>query len=173
MMRAHCSRTTPEHCRGGIMWQGCAHRRWGAAGPQWARNSPAAHLPRQFVGLVRLVRRGDRRSPRIMMVVMLAQHHQRQTCATGRAISSRSGQCSGSKQSWGALEVGCSVGGGSGSPGCAGRGARLKRGAREPRGLSELSPAIVAGAHFGADIGPPARTARMRGVVHSEGWRPR
>ena len=59
---------------------------------------------------------------------------QARACVTRGAISGRQGQCSGSKLSWGALEMGCSAGGGSGSPGCAGRGASRKGGAKSSLG---------------------------------------
>ena len=102
-------------------------------------NDRSAHTCRFPEALVRLERRDGRRWLPIGMVVMLALHHQRQTCATGRAISSRSGRCIGWKGSWGVLEAGRSAGGRSGSPGCAARGSRRKRGGEEP--LAELSAA--------------------------------
>jgi hypothetical protein len=48
--------------------------------------------------LVRLERRLGLRSSPIVMVLMLALHHQRQTCATSGAISDRTGQRSGWKR---------------------------------------------------------------------------
>ena len=144
MPRARPGRPTLDRCKGGLTRRGSTQGGWGAGGPRVDPGCPRRpHGSRSPDPLARLDRRAGLRLPPIVMVVMLAQHHQRQTCATGRAISSRRGQCGSSKQSWGALEAGCSAGGGSGSPGCAGRGARWKRGAREPLGLSEPKCLLV------------------------------
>ena len=128
---------------GGLTRRGCAQE--GVVqlgGHDGAQNARGAHGSRSSEPLVRLKHQDGRRLLPIGMVVMLALHHQRQTCATGRAISSRSGQCSGSKQSWGALEAGRSAGGRI-AAGAAHRGAPPgdhagKGGARSP---SELSAA--------------------------------
>ena len=143
MPRARTGRPTTDLCRGGSLAPGSAQRGGGAEGsrlpPERPRRPPV--LIRRGPGPSRTSGRPPNAADRVGDHVCATS--QARACVTRGAISGRQGQCSGSKLSWGALEMGCSAGGGSGSPGCAGRGARWKRGAREPPGLSEAKSLLV------------------------------
>ena len=64
-------------------------------GHEWTQDARGAHDSRSPDPLARLERLDGRRSPSIMMVVMLALHQRYRACATRGAISSCDGQCMG------------------------------------------------------------------------------
>ena len=95
MPRARSGRPTLDHCKGGLMRRGSTHGGVELGGHEWTRNARGAHGSRSPDPLACLERLDGRRSPSIMMVVMLALHHRYRACATRGAISSCDGQCMG------------------------------------------------------------------------------
>jgi hypothetical protein len=97
MPRARPGRPTLDRCnvQGGS--RGEAPRKGGGelGGHEWTRDACGAHDSRSPDPLARLERLDGRRSPSIMMVVMLALHQRYRACATRGAISSCDGQCMG------------------------------------------------------------------------------
>ena len=89
--------------RGGS--RGEAPRKGGVelGGHEWTRNARGAHESRSPDPLACLERLDGRRSPSIMMVVMLALHQRYRACATRGAISSCDGQCMAGRGTRGAL----------------------------------------------------------------------
>ena len=76
MPRARSGRPTLDHCKGGLTRRGSTQGGVELGGHEWTRNARGAHGSRSPDPLACLERLDGRRSPSIMMmVVMLALHH--------------------------------------------------------------------------------------------------
>ena len=75
MQRARPGRPTLDQCKGGLTRPGSAQGVVELGAHDGTRNARGAHVSRSSDPLVRLERQDGRRSPPIMMVVMLTLHH--------------------------------------------------------------------------------------------------